>query len=503
LDFVDVSQSAVSFKIEGGMSILVILGNTNEATFANSIIVANRKATELFGTPLTHIFVIHSRESLSKLNEDLGWVNHLEGNNVSQEIISHRIIEISSTTESVERFVNYLEIILRGVSENSNLLVDLTNSTTVYKNLLSTAAYILDLKHQYMIDISKLSQLTKDRGFLPLDFLQASYVSAPDITQLDNIAYLNLAEMIRYKRLIEDYASKLVEIDRDAADKRFFEDNLAHSIELKLRGDRTKDNALYRIAASSLAASTEDLITLIVNKLSQAYPSARKARTFGDNLKVILLAVERENPENFDLEFFRKFNDFILYLRNSTVHKGRALTSLEKFKADLVVKMSFPFIEFYIDIIHPIISSQKEQFETHTKRIRKLSNLEVDPNDIFYFSLDGDDTGARLEELFLTDYGETEVRKLSHSITRAIKEIRKYIEGLFAQKSIIFATGDDILFKGHFDEKAVQTMQQMYQEITSLTCSIGYGRSFYEVYLALKIAKAEPGKNSLVGIEIQ
>jgi hypothetical protein len=59
------------------------------------------------------------------------------------------------------------------------------------------------------------------------------------------------------------------------------------------------------------------------------------------------------------------------------------------------------------------------------------------------------------------------------------------------------------LFKGHFDERAVQTMQQMYQEITGLTCSIGYGRSFHEVYLALKVAKAEPGKNSLVGIEIQ
>ena len=32
---------------------------------------------------------------------------------------------------------------------------------------------------------------------------------------------------------------------------------------------------------------------------------------------------------------------------------------------------------------------------------------------------------------------------------------------------------------------------------------IGYGRSFREVYLALKLAKTEPGKNSIVGIELQ
>ncbi|NJN07775.1 MAG: mCpol domain-containing protein [Richelia sp. SL_2_1] len=36
-----------------------------------------------------------------------------------------------------------------------------------------------------------------------------------------------------------------------------------------------------------------------------------------------------------------------------------------------------------------------------------------------------------------------------------------------------------------------------------LTCSIGYGSSLTETYLALKIAKTKPGKNSIVGIQFK
>jgi hypothetical protein len=99
--------------------------------------------------------------------------------------------------------------------------------------LLSTAAYILDLGHQYLIDIVKISQRTKERGFLSLDVLQASYVPVPDATQLDSIAYLSLAEIVRYKKMIEKSSKKYVQIDTDTSDKNFFAGNLAHSVQLK------------------------------------------------------------------------------------------------------------------------------------------------------------------------------------------------------------------------------------------------------------------------------
>jgi minimal CRISPR polymerase domain len=206
-------------------------------------------------------------------------------------------------------------------------------------------------------------------------------------------------------------------------------------------------------------------------------------------------------PENFDFEFFRKFNDFILYLRNSSTHKSTNLADIESYKAELSVKMSFPFIDFYTDIIYHILKN--EVMPDTFKRIKRLSTSEIHPDDTFYFGLDGDDTGTRLEELFLSVHDEASFRKMSNSVTHAILELSKYIREKFSKDSIIFAAGDDILFKGHFNESVLYTLQKMYEKATSgMTCSIGFGRSFKEVYLALKLAKVEPGKNSIMGIEL-
>lgn len=46
------------------MAVLIILGNLNQYTFANSIVAASCKANELFEESLAKIEVFHSRESL-------------------------------------------------------------------------------------------------------------------------------------------------------------------------------------------------------------------------------------------------------------------------------------------------------------------------------------------------------------------------------------------------------------------------------------------------------
>ncbi len=485
------------------MSTLLVLGNPNQFTFANSIVAANSKAIELFGGPLKDIFVIHSSASYSMLTERTEWMSYLGNNNISIEKLTHRIIDLDATTESVEKFVHYIEFIVNGVlSRNPDLIVDLTNSTSLYKNLLSTAAYILDLGHQYLIDIVKVSELTKERGFLPLDILQVTYVSVPDTTQLDNIAYLSLAEMVRYKRIIQKHTEKYVQIEAVVSDKNFFESNLAHSVQFKLQGDQKQDNAIYRIAASSISASVENLITILIDKFILTTNSSRETRrTFGQKLGLIQSRIEGKTPSDFDFEFFRKFNDFMLYLRNSSTHKTTILADMERFKADLSVKMSFPFIEFYTDIIYPILDSGN--YTDPPKKIKKLLASDVKFKDALYFGLDGDNTGVMLEKLFLSSSDEVTFKKMSDSVANTINELSKYISANLARSTIIFAAGDDILFKAEFDEPTLYVLQQMYQKKTSgLTCSIGYGKSFREVYLALKLAKLEPGKNSIVGVEL-
>lgn len=158
------------------MTTLIILGNVNQFTFANSILAANGKSQELFEEALTNIFTIHSEDSQMQLGKESGWVDHLRSNSIGRDLFADRIIEISSDEDSIRKFVSYVEMIVKGGSENSHFMIDLTNGTTLQKNLLSIAAYILDLKHVYVIDIIELSKRTKDRGFLNLDILLPSYI---------------------------------------------------------------------------------------------------------------------------------------------------------------------------------------------------------------------------------------------------------------------------------------------------------------------------------------
>ena len=316
-----------------------------------------------------------------------------------------------------------------------------------------------------MIDITKVAELTGERGFLPLDILRASYIPVPDATQLDSIAYLNLAEIIRYKRLIQQHTDKYVQIDTVTTDRNFFAGNLAHSIDLKLQGDRKRDNALYRIAASSISASVEDLITILISKfILKGQPENEDRPTLGTKLRRLQSELQgKEAVENFDFDFFKRFNDFMLYLRNSTTHKGAHLTDIERFKGELAVKMSFPFIEFYTDIIYPMLAGNAPG--EPTMKIRRLSSPASDTDGIFYFGLDGDNTGSLLEELFRSSYDEDAFKRMSNSITKAIEEIKKHIRGNILRNAIIFAAGDDMLFKGAFNEATLYTLQGIIKRI--------------------------------------
>ena len=133
------------------------------ASFANSIVAANYQSLHDFRQPLANIFVIHSRKSQAGLHADNDWLDHLERNNVKMTNVIERVIDMpdlaqfDEIADAAERqahkaaahaqamkqfvadFVAYLEFILKGNDGNQRLMVDLTNSTTQYKNLLSPA----------------------------------------------------------------------------------------------------------------------------------------------------------------------------------------------------------------------------------------------------------------------------------------------------------------------------------------------------------------------------
>lgn len=485
------------------MSFLLLHGNINQHTFANSIVAANEKSKALFQKPLEKIFVIHSPLSEKTLREDRGWVKHIESAGIDAHEIHQKVIELTSgKTVSTEKFIRHIEFLFNGIGidRSDEWIVDLTNGTSVQKNLLSISSYILDIHHQYMVDISILNSITQERNFLPAEIMIQCYQPAPETTQMDGFAYLDLSEVIRYKKVIDHHSDEFVRIGKETVDENFFRENLLHSVKLKLEGDRKEDNTIYRIATTSIAASLEELITELAKRIRGV-----EGETLGRKIRILEQRIEKNLQSSFDFEFFRKFNDFILYLRNSTTHKGETLNDLEKFKAELAVKMAFPFLEFYTKFVEPAVeSSNSKEVSTASgkKAIRKLSPEKLNQINTCYFGLDGDNTGGNLEGLFMgPDTGEQAFRKMSDRVSKAIRNIGKKVRK--AGGTVIFEAGDDLLFKGSFSYGDLEGFQKAYyRETGGYTCSVAFGKTFHETFLAMKLAKANPGKNTIMGIEL-
>jgi hypothetical protein len=484
------------------MSTLIMIGNINQHTFANAILAANEKSKELFeGNALDKIHVFHTPESIIKLNNNLdakdGWKKFLEKNLIDYEKFIHRTIRIDTSSQdedSLEKFANDIEEIM---DKNNKVIIDLSNGAIFHRNLLSIISYILNIKHQYMIDITTLSKLTDKRGFLDINILKQTYFQVPESHKLDSLAYLDLSEMKRYKFKIKELGKKFENISPQTADINFFEENLSHSIEFKLKGDKTRNNTLYRISSASVASSAEELINLILEKKGN---NNHHSNPFGVKLNTLLEILKKEDRD-IDLEFLEEFNKFILFLRNKTTHKNSQnfLSDVEKFKAELSIFMSLEFIEFYTDIVYP--SMERLTFENAREVIDYPKEPLIDEE--YYFGIDGDSTGACLEDL-LVEEKKDELKKISQNISDALKIMGNYIKNVSKDNEIIFQTGDDMLVRGRLSFDDLVKIKQIYKNKTEiLTCSIGFGKTSKDAYMALKLAKANPQKNMIKGIYLK
>jgi len=156
------------------------------------------------------------------------------------------------------------------------------------------------------------------------------------------------------------------------------------------------------------------------------------------------------------------------------------------------------FIEYYTDIVYPSI--KKDISENNQEII--VYPEEPLSNEDYYFGIDGDNTGAYLEKLLINE-DIRELKMISKKITKALNAIENYIKEVFDKNEyeIIFKTGDDMLLRGRLSFKDLKKIQEIYKETTdSLTCSIGFGKTSKDAYMALKLAKANPQKNMIKGI---
>ncbi len=444
--------------------------------------------------------------------------------------MNHQVINLEPNQESVHHLVEHLELILNSQVGNHKVMVDLSNGTVIYRNMLAVAAYVLNIPNQYMIDTEGLRKklgVTRLSGFLQPNKLESKYVPMPQSIDLDKIAYIDLSEMVRYKQKAEEYKDKYSSINTDSRrDARFFQENLLLSLSLKLRADRVEelDLASYRIASATISNSIEDLLDMLIEKFdigtSKENPTIRnKLEAIEDKLKSAVSGsedkleeavsgsedkLEETVPRDFDKDLLKQLNELIIYLRNKSVHldSKKDYTPLQKIKSNISMKLSLAFIEYYTDIVHPLLKGSNEE----TSLIKK-DPIEIPPTrDIYkkeyYFGLDGDDTGRALEKLLKDSLLEGELTGWSNDIKNAIARVKDFVNQ-DSEAHIIFEAGDSLLFKGRFSRGQLEEMQGLYYNALGkkATCSIGFGLTLTEAYYALKFAKFREGKNAIVGIE--
>lgn len=333
------------------MSKLIILGNTNKFTFTNAIVAAQEKSILALNQSINEIYVIHTKESFDILfREEHNWIDFLNTYNITFDMFVNRVIN-ANTNETID-FITYIEEIFKKIKFDS-LFIDISNGTSERKTILSIISYILDLKNVFVIDSIALNKAEDTKSFLEKDVIKQYYHPFPNNKKLDKLAYLNLTEITRYGDILEKLSKIYDKINLKHSDNRFFKANLLNAIMLKIKNDNSvvSDNSLYRISSTAISASTEDLIDKLLLD-SGTDEKDINGKTLGTKIKMLESKLKDNSSLVFDYEFFQKFNDFIRYLRNSTTHKGLHISDSEKFKAELSLKMSITFLDYYSSIIY-------------------------------------------------------------------------------------------------------------------------------------------------------
>ncbi|CAN5622275.1 hypothetical protein BH23CYA1_BH23CYA1_06720 [soil metagenome] len=188
-------------------------------------------------------------------------------------------------------------------------------------------------------------------------------------------------------------------------------------------------------------------------------------------------------------------------LRNEISHPkevSKKGSDLLKTKALLASQITIAFLNFSIKALSSFVDS-KGQFVD----VNLLDGSTLSEEDEFYFGFDGDLTGDYLEFAFSSEQqDEKEIVRRSETLRDSIKKIRKEIgKRTKNQKAVIFAEGDDILFKSRYDQFLLSEIQQIYKSNTQLSSSIGYGKTLNEAAIALRLAKSRTG-DSIVGVAL-
>lgn len=474
----------------------------NAIASATTQLRSNENESDVAFNPI-HIF--HTEESLHRLTtSELPWRQALGQYGIAASSLVHHVTSLDESTEDrFQDLVRQLATIVNPL-ENAKYYVDLTGGVSSLKTILAVFAYVLDLEHLYSLEIAFADDPAERRRqlsmFLPqleTAGVEIRYRRFPPIRGFDTFGKTNYTEIIRHRDIVGRAIAQLSTV-LNGPDLTYLRDTLLEGIRQRLVADVTSDAAAYRHAVFSSAAGVEEVANYLLAVLGGAQLDKK---TLGQKLAEIRnlttgaagYFMTEKNLEHLTL--------LIGGIRNEVVHPTHGCsprTELLALQAELASHLAMSFVHFAVKAIEAFVGPSGQLYD-----IEVLKNGPAENQQTWYFGFDGDATGDFLADAFHGNADEGVVAARSQAIRRAVNELAVLVRKETGNAdAVVFAEGDNLLFKATFSESLLARLQAHYRSETGLTSSIGYGRTLREASIALRLAKSRGG-DSRVGILIR
>lgn len=484
------------------MPALFLNGNTNQHTFANAALAAHLVDTRQGGRGLTDVFVLHSPQSELTLTSNTGWREFLRHHGLEPELFAPFTVDLSRGKEAIARVARHLERCVACVDRREDVYVDLTNGASLYKSVLSNIAYLLGVRRAYYLDLARVYETIAESergrlGFLTEPQLLTAYVEFPDPSVLDAVAPEWLTEVRRFNLK----ARRVSELTRSIAgatdsERIGLESDIANAVHSWFRGEKVDDGAALGGAVRHVGRAFEDLVRSVLKAMLQREP--KKTESLHEMLQQISSRLERVAGD-YEPHLLGDVSQLLRRLRNASTHEQTS-PAFGRIRARLSTELLFATAEYF-----RILDSQGLLQGTDVAQAAERSACAMTGVNgaRYFFGIDGDDTGHRLEELFHRAAAGDEFSIFSSRVSKATEAVAESAQQGPLRATVHFCAGDDLLLEGHYDGDALRGLQDLYERHTGgLTCSIGFGRTAREAYVALKMAKASPGKGRVLGVEL-
>lgn len=475
------------------MASLFLVGNINEYTFANAIVAAHIRDLEENGSGLSYIFVIHSPESEAFLSSNTLWKKYLQDNGLYSVCFSYCTIDFHKDSDvKLGVLAQHVERFIKSLPAQERIYVDLTNGSSLYKSVLSNISFILGVKRQFILEISM------KKGFMSYDELKSAYIELPDPIGLDTVAKAWLTDVRRYKNKAKEVSEILTMIcGTDSINQNELEGDIKNAVSTWFSGLKEADSAALGGSVRYVGRAFEDIIRNIYSMLDDEANKNAKNINLKNMLDHICTKLYKNASVN-EPELIENISQFLRFLRNEATHAQLSF-DFGCIRARLSTELLFSTVDYFKIIYESKSIMPLQKINVSGRQKIKINGQEGHE---YYYGVDGDDTGRELERLFQIDANIDYFKRFSKSIDEAMKAVSKKVIEQPINGKVIFCSGDDLFFSGIYNIEALEELRTLFSRIAKeRTCSIGFGKTPKEAYVALKMAKAKMGKNCVMGVE--